>query len=280
MRAFWKRQPRRYPALEQCKFLQAISKTTLETKTHSALSKQEIEFFRTEGYLGPFAAVSPEEMQRIRHHIDSVVLQKDGPNPRTRLQSRHMDSRVVYDLATAPAITERMAALYGPDLIMWATNFFNKEPGGAEIPWHQDFNYWPLEPMLNISAWIAIDDVKIDNSCVQLLPRSHKKMLAHVPSRPGMAFGEEADPVSYATDNLVNMELQPGEFFLFNEKLLHHSHPNRSNRRRLGMSVRMTLPIVQIAQDNPPLHPGHRAIVARGTDYMGFNRLQEPPAAG
>ncbi|PTX97531.1 hypothetical protein DB346_21300 [Verrucomicrobia bacterium LW23] len=254
--------------------------TTLTSTQNFALTAAEVERFHKEGYLGPFAAVSPEEMAGIREHIDTQVIPRQGPNPRTPLQSRHMDSRVVYDLATAPAIIDRMASLYGPNLVLWATNFFCKEPGGKEIPWHQDQNYWPLEPIINISAWIAIDDVRIDNSCVQVLPGSHKKVVQHVASRDGMAFGEEADPRGFSTDGLVNMELKPGEFFLFNEKLLHHSEPNRSNRRRMGMSVRVTIPIVRINHDVPPLHPGHHAMLVRGEDYMGFIRLGEPPVAG
>jgi ectoine hydroxylase-related dioxygenase (phytanoyl-CoA dioxygenase family) len=110
------------------------------------------------------------------------------------------------------------------------------------------------------------------------LPGSHKKIIPHIPARDGMAFGEEADENFFSKDNLVNMELQPGEFFLFNEKLLHHSEPNRSNRRRMGMSVRVTIPIVHIQHDIPPLHPGHSAVLLRGEDYMGFVRLGEPPA--
>jgi ectoine hydroxylase-related dioxygenase (phytanoyl-CoA dioxygenase family) len=253
---------------------QSASSTRSEENT---LSQEEIKRFHDEGYLGPCVAVTPDAMAGIRNHIDTVVLQKDGPNPKTRLQSRHMDSRVVCDLACHPAIIGRMRSLYGPDLVMWATNFFNKEPGGSEIPWHQDLNYWPLEPLINISAWIAIDDVKIDNSCVQILPGSHKKVVPHIRSTEGMAFGEMADPNFYDPTGLVNMELKPGEFFLFNEKTLHHSEPNRSSRRRMGMSVRVTLPIVRIGQDGPPLHPGHAALLASGRDTMGFNRLMEKP---
>jgi len=254
----------------------SLQKSSDSAEVH-ALTREEIKRFHDEGYLGPITAVSPEEMANIRNHIDTVVLQKDGPNPKTRVQSRHMDSRVVYDLASHPAIIGRMRSLYGPDLVLWATNFFNKEPGGSEIPWHQDLNYWPLEPLVNISAWIAIDDVKIDNSCVQILPRSHKKSIPHIKSTDGMAFGEMADPNYFKTDGLVNMELKPGEFFLFNEKTLHHSEINRSQRRRMGMSVRVTVPFVKIEHDVPPLHPGHAAILVSGRDTMGFKRLMAPP---
>ncbi len=253
-----------------------LSKLTATSDRYS-LTPEEIRRFHEEGFLGPYAAMTPEEMAGIRNHIDTVVLQKDGPNPGTRFQSRHMDSRVVCDLACHPAIIGRMRSLYGNDLVMWATNFFCKEAGGAEIPWHQDLNYWPLEPLINISAWIAIDDVGIDNSCVQVLPRSHKKVVPHVVSSQGMAFGEMADMTGIDTSNLVNMELKPGEFFLFNEKTLHHSEPNRSQRRRMGMSVRVTLPMVRIEQDGPPLHAGHAAILASGKDAFGFKRIMERP---
>jgi ectoine hydroxylase-related dioxygenase (phytanoyl-CoA dioxygenase family) len=189
-----------------------------------------------------------------------------------------MDSPIIADLAAHPAIIDRMACLYGPDLIMWATNLFNKEPGGAEIPWHQDLSYWPIEPLLNISAWIAIDRVTAENSCVRLIPGSHKTVHPTVKSPEGMAFGRMTDPACVNESAAIDMELEPGEFFLFSERLLHQSNRNVSDRRRMGMSVRVTLPIVKIEQDGPPLHPGHRAMLVRGRDTMGLNRLMERPA--
>ena len=78
-----------------------------------------------------------------------------------------------------------MASLYGPDLLLWRTNFFIKEPGAKEIPWHQDFNYWPLEPPIIISAWIAVDSATLENSCLQIVPGSHRKVVPHVESNLG-----------------------------------------------------------------------------------------------
>ncbi len=141
-----------------------------ETIHHFALHPEEIHFFHENGYLGPFPSYTPEEMEGVRQYIVDQVLSRPGPTPRNPLQSRHMDSRAVFDLASHPAIIDRMVSLYGPHLIMWATYFFQKDPGGVRIPWHQDQNYWPLEPIINISAWIALDDVGLDNSCVQILP--------------------------------------------------------------------------------------------------------------
>jgi ectoine hydroxylase-related dioxygenase (phytanoyl-CoA dioxygenase family) len=247
--------------------------------TDYPLSPAEIQQFHAQGYLGPYAVCKPEEMAPIRERIDREVLPTDGPNKRSKLQCRHLDKKVVYDLVTHPAIIDRMRQLYGDDLVMWATYFFNKEPGGSEIPWHQDLNYWPLEPLLNVSAWMAIDEVTRENSCVNIIPGSHKRVIPHVKSTEGMAFGEMADMSTVDMSKLVEMELKPGEFFLFNEKLLHQSNKNVSVKRRLGLTCRVTVPFVKIEHDVPPLYQGHEALIVSGQDKLGFNRIGKPPTA-
>ena len=248
-----------------------------QTDSINQLTRADVDFFVANGYLGPYAAMTPAEMARIRAEIETNVLATDGPNLRSRGQSRHMDQRVVYDLATHPAIIDRIAGILGPDLVIWATNFWNKAPGGAEIPWHQDINFWPLEPPLNTSAWIAIDEATVENSCVQIVPGSHRRSLPHTKAEDDMAFGEMADPAAFDASSAVDMELQPGEFFIFSERTLHRSSKNRSDKRRLGLSVRVTLPIVHVFQDRAPLHEGHTAILAKGKDAMGFNRYADRP---
>lgn len=249
----------------------------MTVKTKYALSREEVDFFVENGYLGPLEAVTEAEMAVIRERIDREVLATEGPNPRSDKGSRHMDQCVIYDLATHPAIIERATSLYGPDLVVWATNLWLKDPGGSEIPWHQDINFWPIEPPINLSAWIAIDTVTVENSCVQIIPGSHRRPLPHVQAGSDMAFQKMADPTYVDTSRAINMELRPGQFFFFTERLLHRSSKNTSNLRRLGMSIRITLPITHIDQDNSPLHPGHTAVLAHGEDHMQFNRYAGRP---
>ena len=248
----------------------------LKDDPNNQLTRAEVDFYVENGYLGPYAAMSPAEMAPIRQEIESKVLKAAGPNPRRPMQSRHMDNAAVYDLAAHPAIIDRIAGLLGPDLVVWTTNFWLKDPGGAEIPWHQDINFWPIEPPVNVSAWIAIDDVTTENSCLQIIPGSHRQSVPHLRATANMAIHEMADPESYNVSQAVSMELKPGEFFLFSERLLHASGRNTSDKRRLGLAIRVTLPIVHIFQDTH-LHPGHTAILAKGKDVMGFNRYAGRP---
>lgn len=240
------------------------------------LSRAEVDFFVANGYLGPYAAMTPAEMAGIRAEIETNVLNTDGPNPRRPLQSRHMDNAAVYDLAAHPAIIERIAGLLGPDLVVWTTNFWLKDPGSPEIPWHQDINFWPIEPPVNISAWIAIDEVTVENACVRIIPGSHRQFLQHSRAPAEMAIAEMVDLNACDASRAVNMALKPGEFFLFSERLLHASSKNTSKKRRLGLAIRVTLPVVHIFQDSH-LHPGHTAILAKGKDVMGFNRYAGRP---
>lgn len=252
----------------------------MSVQSEYRLSRDEMERFHEEGCLGPFDLCSPDQMASIRMRIEEDVLTTNGPNAANREHARHLDSRVIYDLCAHPAITERVASLLGPDIVLWSSNFWIKYPGGKEIPWHQDINYWPLDPPLNVTAWLALDEVTVENSCVRIIPGSHKKMLPHVRVEDGKWFEEATDPSCVDEGKAVEMVLAPGEFFLFSERLLHQSNANHSNRRRMGLSIRMTAPFVKVYHNqSPPLFAGHKNIMIRGKDRIGLNELAPAPTA-
>ena len=250
--------------------MQAVPKTR-----QNCLTESEVQQFHEAGYLGPLTAVGEEEMARIRARLDWEVLTTPGPSRANSLTMRHLDKRVVYDLVTHPAIIGRVQGILGPHLLLWACTFWLKEPGGKEIPWHQDRNYWPIEPIINITAWIAVDEVTEENGCLQVIPGSHRSVVPHIATTEEKWFNEEADPARVDTSRAIKLSARPGQFVLFNEKTLHHSEVNRSKRRRFAMGPRFTIPIVRIDHDR--LFPGHAAILVSGEDYMGFNHLVDPP---
>jgi ectoine hydroxylase-related dioxygenase (phytanoyl-CoA dioxygenase family) len=76
----------------------------------------------------------------------------------------------------------------------------------------------------------------------------------------------------------VDVQLAPGEFFLFSERLLHGSRENRTSQTRLGLTIRLIRPSVRV--DHSRLLAGaHRCILVRGEDRHRVNRLQAPPVA-
>src|SRR5512132_3099799 len=128
--------------------------TTTARETRNAgelgLTPDEVRQFHEQGFLPRFRLKSPEEMEPIRRRIGEEVLGRPSAYPGEWTpemcrftQSRHLDSRLIWDLCSNPGVVQRMASLLGRDLLLWRTNLWNKEPAGddgpksKEIPWQQ-----------------------------------------------------------------------------------------------------------------------------------------------
>ena len=255
-------------------------------KNKAKLTKEEVARFHQQGYLGPFEAMPAKEMIKLRSKVTTLLQSKPDPYPEKgwharyvpKNHNRYLDSLLAYQLSTLPEMVSRMTSILGEDLLLWRAHFFDKGPGAKEIPWHQDYNYWPLEPPVIISAWLAIDKVSSENACMQVVPGSHKKLIPHVKATPDMAFLEMADPEQIDTSGAVDIELEPGQFILFNERLLHHSEVNQSDLPRCGLSIRMIPPIVRVLTYDAQ---NHVLPVVSGRDTMGFNKTDfVAPTAG
>ena len=190
---------------------------TAPAPSTAALSAAELERFRRDGYLGPYELCSPDAMAARRPAIERV-LATDPPHGERRVHNRHLDSRAVYDLATHPEIVERMVCLYGPDLLLWRTNFFVKNRGSKAIPWHQDFNYWPLEAAGDhlTPAWIAVDpSTRQNGNLPQVIPRwlapQHRPARRGHPRRAIRGDGGRRllRPARFRFPN--HLEMQPGQ---------------------------------------------------------------------
>ena len=55
---------------------------------------------------------------------------------------------------------------------------------------------------------------------------------------------------------------------------MHHSEPNRSQKRRIGLAVRVIMPIVKVLQWDAP---EHALVQIAGEDRLQFNRTTQPP---
>lgn len=258
---------------------------TAPPKTRFHLSPAEVKRYHLEGYLGPFDMCTTEQMAASRESIDALLAPADQDELPSMIQrlnldmqrgfGRHHDSRLLFDMATDPTLVDRVTSILGNDLLLWRTMFFNKQPGAPRIPWHQDYDDWPVEPYLVMSAWIAVDPATLDNGCVEIIPGSHRRFIPLVESTDDVSdgFDNMADPKRFDDSNALAMQLQPGQFFIFNERLLHRSAANISGVRRLGLAVRFILPLVRI------LDSGDHAILVSGKDRFGYNELVEPPSA-
>ena len=204
-------------------------------------------------------------MAALRPAIERV-LETDPPVSHNRLHNRHLDSRA--GVRPGP-LTRRSSGAWLPctgPICCLAHQLLRQDRGSKAIPWHQDFHYWPLEPPVIISAWIAVDPSTRQNGNLQVIPGSHRTIVPHVEATPDMHFKVMADAGYYDPGDLTDLEMQPGEFILFNERTLHHSEANHSDLRRIGLPVRAIIPIVEVLEYDSP---DHTLQIIHGTDTMG-----------
>ncbi len=230
------------------------------------LTSDEISAFQKNGYLGPIRAFTRDELDALIGPLD-ILLTGNAPT-----HHRHLDIPVVHQLCATPNIVERIASLIGADVMLWSSNFFVKQPGARETPWHQDQNNGGpavLEPPLNFSVWLALDDCLSENSCLKFVAGSHLTTVNHAPPSEGHYFGL-ADTSRFDLSTAVNMELHKGEFVIFTDRVLHAAEPNHSAKRRAGLAMRYTAPFVKI------LRPV-KGMMVSGEDRFGFNQIVQPP---
>jgi len=241
-----------------------------------SLSAEERAQYDRDGFLICPPVFGSAEMDRIRDSFDRVLATEGYAGAPTA--HRHLDSRVVHDLVAHPAIVDRIASLLGPDLLLWHTRFFDKSPGDGPVPWHQDMAFWPLDPPVCISVWIAIDRADRGNGCLEVVPGSHRTPIAHIKSEGTGRFGQKLDPALFEAPEAVPVELEPGGFVLFDRWLAHGSAANQSDRRRLGLAGRIVPTEVTIDFTRMrPQFPELTAQLVRGRDCEHRNRLSSPP---
>jgi hypothetical protein len=208
----------------------------------AALTREQVETFNRDGFLKGIRLFSDEEIAGHRRYFDGLltrVLAAGGTS--YSISTAHLRYGPVYDLLTHPRVVAVVKDLLGEDVVAWGSHYFCKMPrDGKAVPWHQDASYWPLTPSKTVTVWLAIDDADTENACMRFIPGSH--WFGHLTYR----MTEDADQtvLNQEVENVerygapVDVELKAGEASIHSDLLLHGSGPNKSDRRRCGLTLR------------------------------------------
>ena len=137
--------------------------------------------------------------------------------------------------------------------------------------------YWGLEPPVTLTAWYAVDDADAKNGCMRVLPGTHRAGIrTHgTAGRAGnlLSINQEAPVTADEEAGAVDLPLRAGQFSLHDGCLVHGSLPNRSTRRRCGLTLRYVPTSVRQGVDNS--HGKRwRPVLVRGEDrFRNFGVL-------
>ena len=165
--------------------------------------------------------------------------------------------------------------LVGPNIAFFAADYIAKPPrDGQAVSWHQDGNYWPLEPMEVITIWFAVSPSTCENGCVRVIPSSH--LLGPVTHRSQTEtinlLNSEVDPTVVDEHQAVDVQLNPGDISVHHPLLLHGSKANTSSQWRRGGSIQYMPVTTRIIADDWPC-----AFLLQGDDIAKVNHYQPTP---
>ncbi|MGI9334257.1 MAG: phytanoyl-CoA dioxygenase family protein [Gammaproteobacteria bacterium] len=210
--------------------------------------------FVNDGFVFPMRAISGAEAADAVREIESIEARNPNMDQRTRDHEvlrfkSHLRFPFLDCIAHSTAVLDAVEALIGPDILIWSSSVFIKEPGdGTYFGWHQDSCTYELEGDELITAWIALSPATVDNGAMRFLPGSHRRgPLQHEDTWDPKNLGSRGERLAVAVDdeNAVDVALSPGEASLHHLHLMHESRPNRSARRRIGYAVRYMSPAMR-----------------------------------
>lgn len=217
----------------------------------AALSSSQLAGFDRDGFLSPIRCVPPARALALRQELEAT--EREHNQGANNLGISHATSSWMHELVTTPEILDVVEDLIGPNILCRSSGWLVKESGsGSYIGWHQDAQYWGIRPDHIVTVWLACSEVTRASGPLEFAHGTHRSEFGHEDTHAlenrlsrgqeiaEWGFGPDAAPPPSMPTTLA--ELRPGEACVFHVRCAHHSAPNLSGDRRLGIPIRYMPP--------------------------------------
>lgn len=219
------------------------------------LNEEEIARYHQDGLVIPSDYRIPlVTMQRI-DELYQQLLDNNKDNPEFSadfILGPHLDATGTYgikgdprwlEFAKIPKILDMVEQLIGSNFILWGMTIFGKPAKvGKATPWHQDGDYYPIEPLETLTVWISLDGSTPEQGCMRYIPGSHKDHRVyshHFEHRDDYTLAQVIDDDQVDLNAARDIVLERGQISLHDVYLVHGSGPNLSAKRRMGLVLRI-----------------------------------------
>ena len=231
-----------------------MSLSTL-AKGNEMLSEDQVRRFHRDGFVKGGRVLGDAEIEELQEEVMRVIRDKDDPRLPQSVRVHNLASvdAPVWQIVNIwqasdnyarlirnPQITEEIAELTSAaELRIWHDQIQYKPAatGGVNM-WHQDAPLWPiLTPMTQVTAWVALDDVDVENGCMSMVPGSHRwgdrqAFLSTLKSFTDMPAEFDGHAVE-----IVDCPVRRGEVHFHHALTWHGSRANTSGRPRRAIAM-------------------------------------------
>jgi len=236
------------------------------------LTNDQIQQYHDNGYVFPVQAMSNDEAADLTLKVEEFEAEYECEAQQKLVFKAHLPFKWLNNVVRHPKILDAVEDVLGPNLLCWGTGFFQKNARDPRfVSWHQDSYYYGLNPSETCTAWLAFTPSNLLSGCVRVLPGSHRgdQNLSFInePDQNNLLIrGQTIQNVD--KNKAVPMILEPGQFSLHHEAIVHGSDPNNSDHRRIGLSIHYISPDVQrVGYNKSKTRP--TASLVRGVDNHG-----------
>jgi hypothetical protein len=205
------------------------------------LTEQQVRQYQNEGATHPIRVFPKERAAQYLAELEKGEAQFGADFKKVLRTKSHLSLKWVDELIRDAAVLDAVEDIIGPDIRLYnLTVWIKNARDSSYVGWHQDSTYFPLDPAVQITAWIALTDSVEENGNVKYVAGSHQLgQLRHaeeIGKGSLLSKGQHiVEPFDSSDVRCIN--LQPGEMSLHHTRLVHYSEPNDSSRRRIGLGA-------------------------------------------
>jgi Phytanoyl-CoA dioxygenase (PhyH) len=242
------------------------------------LSPAAVERYHRDGFYFPVRVLSTDEARECRGRLEVFeATQQRGALGGELRHKPHLIFTWLDTLVRHPVILDTVEDILGPNLLVWSSSFFVKEPrDAAYVSWHQDATYWGLSEPDVVTAWVAITDSTVESGAMRMIPGTHREQVPHRDTFAPHNLLSRGQEIAVEVDEAqaVDVVLRAGEMSLHHVRMFHGSLPNRSDDRRVGFAIRYVPTHVRQGAGE-----GDSAMLVRGVDEFGHFEPERRPTA-
>jgi len=249
------------------------------TAPAGALSPEQLDFYRREGYLIRTEPLFPDrKFQALRSYFEEKLARLPANIRPEAMDVPHFTDTKLFDWLFSDEVLDVVEPIIGPDIALFSSHFICKPRGnGKRVPWHEDGFYWSdmMNPMDVCTVWLAVDPSLKENGCMNVIPRSHLKGWSeYEPADLNTnVFWIQIKKGQFDESLITPIELQPNQASLHDARTIHGSEPNTSTLRRCGYTMRYISTSVKFNMEK--YGKSHNIYLARGRD-LGGNLYSDP----
>lgn len=209
------------------------------------LTKEQIEQYHDQGFISPVKIMSEQDALLIKDELEQVEAEFPNEINAESRNNLHLSFAFLDSLAHNTIIVDAMEDLIGPNISLWASVMFIKEPSSKHyVSWHQDATYMGLDTLDFPTPWIALSPSNRETGCMTMISGSHKtKIQEHEDTFAVNNILTRGQAIQNVDESkAVDLILRPGEMSIHHGAVIHGSLPNNSNQRRIGFSLQSYMP--------------------------------------